>query len=74
MDVHTGVLFLRVFMFTGAIAAVILVLLLRLAADRNYKLGNKSIARFETFLSFLMVFAALLACFFLYYLDSAIPS
>ncbi len=71
---HGGVILLRIFLFTGSILSIILALLLRGVSDRNYRLGNKSIARFEAFLSFFVIFVAFCACVFLYYLDSAIPS
>lgn len=66
--------FLRVFLFSMIIVAVILTLILRTNADRNYRLGNKSVGRFETFLAFALTSLALVACLFLYYLDSSIPS
>ncbi len=68
------ILALRIFFFVGAVVAVLISLLLRTAADKNYCLGNKPIARFETFLAFGLIISALLACFMLYYMDVAIPS
>lgn len=71
---QAGILALRIFFFVGAIAAILISLLLRTAADRNLRLGNKSIGRFETFMAFALVILALAACFMLYYMDIVIPS
>ncbi len=71
---QSGILGLRIIFFGGAIMAIILSLLLRITADNNYRLGNKPVARFETFLAFALVVSALLSCFMLYYIDKVIPS
>lgn len=71
---QSGILGLRIIFFGGAIMAIILSLLLRITADNNYRLGNKPIARFETFLAFALVTLALASCFMLYYMDKVIPS
>ena len=71
---HLGIFSLKIFLWVGAVVAVILTLLLRNTADQNYRLGKKPIARFETFLAFVTVLAALAACITLFYIDKAMPS
>lgn len=71
---QAGILALRIFFFVGAVVAILIVLLLRTAADQNFRLGNKTIGRFETFLAFALVALALVACFMLYYIDKVMPS